>query len=354
MKPILTINLQAIQDNYRYMQSICQAEITASVKSDSYGLGAEHIVPALYEVGCRKFFVATIEEACDLARSDPILQSVEVSIYILNGFRESKIPAIVEHNLTPVINTLEQLNLWMHHHPDRPCAIHIDTGMNRLGMSLEDFAQIKTLPKHTEFLMSHLACDGDPSHPYNKVQLEKFILATERYSNIPKSLAASGGVLLGKEYHFDIARVGAALYGIGSRADSRLKNPVNLTAPIIQIRTCENDEYAGYGATKLVPKSTILATIPIGYADGFSRFFSNNGVLYFNNKPVEIVGRISMDLTIINITGHDVSIGDMVEILGPNLYPDDLAERARTIGYEVITALKQGRFERKHLYITQE
>jgi len=349
MKPILTINLKSIQDNYHYIQSICKAEVAASVKADAYGLGAHQIVPALYDSGCRKFFVATIDEGKNLLSS---LMDKPASVYILNGFAASNTAEIIAHNLTPIINTLEQLELWDRQHPDRPCAIHIDTGMNRLGMNLQEFATITSLPRNTEFLMSHLACDGDSTHEYNKIQLQKFITATEKYSNIPKSLVASGGVFLGPDYHFDLARVGAALYGIGSRADSNLKNPVNLTAPIIQIRTCANDEYVGYGATKLVRKDTVLATIPIGYADGFSRFLSNKGHLYLNNKPVEIVGRVSMDLTIINITGHDAAIGDMVEILGANLYPEDLAARTETIGYEVITSLTQGRFHKRFIELS--
>jgi len=344
MKPILTINLRAIQDNYRSIQSICTAEIAAAVKADSYGLGAEKIAPALYDVGCRKFFVATIEEGCFIAS---IIK--KCNIYLLNGFVESEISEIVAHNITPIINRLEQLDLWIKSNPDKACAIHIDTGMNRLGMTLEDFSQIKILPKNTEFLMSHLACDGDATNSYNNKQLNKFISATAQHPNIKRSLVASGGVFLNPEYHFDIARVGAALYGIGARVHTKLENPVILTAPIIQIRTCQHDEYIGYGATKLVPKFTVLATIPIGYADGFSRFLSNNGPLYLNNKPVEIVGRISMDLTVINVTGHEVSIGDMVEVIGTNIYPDDLALRAGTIGYEVITSLKNGRFERKYI-----
>ena len=335
MKPILKINLTAIQDNYLYIQSICNTEIAAAVKADSYGLGAEKIVPALYDIGCRKFFVATIDEGI------AIRQHVNTGfIYILNGFTPKDIPHLINHNLTPIINTTEQLNLSN----DRPCAIHIDTGMNRLGMNLDDFSAIDTLPKNIEFLMSHLACDGDAQNPYNKQQLEKFTSATAKYPHIKKSLAASGGAFLDTSYHFDIARIGAALYGVGARTHTELQNPVTLEAPIIQIRTCIEDEYAGYGATKLVKKGSVLATIPIGYADGFSRFLSNNGILYLHNKAVEIIGRVSMDLTIIDITGHKANIGDMIEILGPNLYPDDLAARTGTIGYEVITSLKGGRF----------
>ena len=340
MKPILSISLKAIQNNYRHLQSICAAEIAAAVKADAYGLGASKIVPALYDAGCRKFFVATIDEGVDIAsRMD------DVSIYILNGFTESTMHFLIDHNLIPVINTPEQLNLWQ----DRQCAIHIDTGMNRLGMNLDDFTKHHALPHNVEFLMSHLACDGDEQNPYNKKQLEKFIAATAKYPQIRKSLAASGGAFLGPEYHFDMIRAGAAIYGLGARRHDKLQNPVSLYAPIIQIRKCVEDEYVGYGATRLAKKGSVLATIPLGYADGFSRFLSNNGLLYLGNKPVEIMGRISMDLTIIDVTEHEAKLGDMVEILGPNLYPDDLAERTGTIGYEVITSLKQGRFAREYI-----
>ena len=340
MQPILTINLQAIQNNYHYIKTICNAEIAASVKADSYGLGADKIAQSLYQVGCRKFFVATIDEGIALRKC-----ANDIAIYILNGLTPSRLPLFIEHNLIPIINSPEQLKHWN----SRSCVIHIDTGMNRLGMNLDDFEQIESLPQNIEFLMSHLACDGDMQNPYNKQQLEKFTAATARHPHIKKSLAASGGVFLGSEYHFDIARVGAALYGIGARGNVGLQNPVHLHVPIIQIRNCMQDEYAGYGATKFVKKGSVLATIPIGYADGFSRFLSNNGILYLHNKPVEIVGRISMDLTIIDVTGHNAAVGDMVEILGPNLYPDDIAARMGTIGYEVITSLKNGRFQRDYL-----
>ena len=370
MQPILSINTRAIQDNYLYMQSICKAEIGASVKADCYGLGAKAIVQALYEAGCRRFFVSTLQEGIEMreverhceastmprqspailmeiaARSSIARNDGTISIHILNGFLESTIPTFLEHNLIPIINNPEQLALWP---PDHPCIIHIDTGMNRLGINLDDFEKVTSLHPKTLFLMSHLACDGDVNNHYNQQQLNKFLKVTALYPNIPRSLAASGGVFLGEKYHFDLARVGAALYGLGSRTHNGLQNPVSLKAPIIQIRKCADDEYVGYGATKLVKKGTMLATIPVGYADGFSRFFSSNGVVYIKNKPAEIIGRVSMDLTIIDVTGHDVSVGEHVELLGPNIYPDDIANKIGTIGYEILTSLKNGRFKRQYV-----
>jgi alanine racemase len=341
MRPILKINLKAIQDNYQYMQTICKAEVAASVKADCYGLGVAKIAPALYDVGCRKFFAATINEAMSLR----FIIRPDTEVYVLNGFSSSEMSTLIDYNLTPIINTPQQLHLWMQHHPEKSCSIHIDTGMNRLGMNIEDFVQIPFLPQNTQFLMSHLACDGDKTNPYNRLQLEKFIKATSPYPHIKKSLAASGGVFLGPEYHFDIARVGAALYGLGARTDTNLQNPVTLLAPIIQIKKCLKDEYIGYGSTKLVPQGTILATIPIGYADGFLTFFSNKGTVYINNRPADIIGRISMDLTIIDITTHTTSIGENVELIGHNLYPDDIALKIGTIGYEILTSLRKGRFD---------
>lgn len=322
------------------MQSICKAEVGASVKADCYGLGSVHIAPSLYNVGCRKFFVATIDEAVLLRN----VLGPEAQIYVLNGFSGLNLSTFTEHNVTPIINTMQQLNMWIEHYPEKACAIHIDTGMNRVGMCLEDFTQIPALPRGTEFLMSHLACDGDKANSYNGLQLAKFKQATAPYPHIKKSFAASGGVFLGSEYHFDIARVGAALYGIGARTNPMLKNPVTLLAPVIQIRKCLSDEYVGYGSSKLVPQGTLLATIPVGYADGFFRYFSNNGITYINNRPAEIIGRVSMDFTIIDITNHRISTGDYVELIGPNLYPDDLAQKIETIGYEILTSLRKGRF----------
>lgn len=350
MKPILTVDLKAIQQNYNYLKSICKSEVAVAVKADSYGLGAANIVPALENVGyskagCSKFFVATIEEGIKLRTI------TKASIYVLGGFFENEISDLKHYNLTPIINTPGQFELWAHQ--NLPCAIHIDTGMNRLGMNISDFEkienQIKSSGENIEFLMSHLACAGDNEGSYNQQQLQKFTLATAKYPNIKKSLAASDGIFLGENYHFDIVRSGAAIYGIGARNNKALKNPVTLLAPIIQIRKCENDEYVGYGATKFVKKGSILATIAIGYADGFSRLLSNNDVLYLNDKSVPIIGRISMDLTIIDVTGHNAKLGDMIEILGSNLYPDDIATRAQTIGYEILTSLKNGRFSCKFI-----
>lgn len=142
MQPLLQINLKSIQDNYRYMQSICKAEIGASVKADCYGLGSIHIAPSLYNAGCRKFFVATIDEAVALR---PVL-GFDSQIYVLNGFSGLNIPTFIEYNITPIINSLRQLSLWLEHYSERACAIHIDTGMNRLGMSIEDFTQITDIP----------------------------------------------------------------------------------------------------------------------------------------------------------------------------------------------------------------
>lgn len=345
MRPLLQINLKAIQDNYLYMQSICNAEVAASVKADCYGLGATNIAPSLYVVGCRKFFVATIDEAISLR----IVLSLDAQIYVLNGFSNLDISTFIEYDITPIINTPQQLSFWIKNHSKKSCAIHIDTGMNRYGMSIEDFTQIQALPKGTQFLMSHLACDGDITSNYNKLQLDKFTKATESYTHIQKSFVASGGVFLGAEYHFDIARVGAALYGIGARTNPMLKNPITLLAPIIQIRSCAKDEYVGYGSTKLVPQGTLLATIPIGYADGFSRYFSNNGIVYANDRPAEIIGRVSMDFTIIDVTHNNISLDDYVELIGTNLYPDDLATKVETIGYEILTSLRKGRFNIEYI-----
>ena len=197
--------------------------------------------------------------------------------------------------------------------------------------------------------MSHLACDSDKTSEYNKYQLSNFLEATSQYPKIKKSLAASGGIFLGQEYHFDLVRPGAAIYGIGSMLHPTLKNPVTLLAPVIQVKQLSKNELVGYGTTAELQSGSTIVTIPIGYGDGFFRFFSNNSTVHINGKPAKVVGRVSMDLVTIDASGHDVKVGDMVQIIGDHNTPDKIAESIGTIGYEIITSLNYGRFKRIYI-----
>jgi alanine racemase len=342
MKAKLTIDLSAIKHNYNYLQTLTKATVAAAIKADAYGLGAYQIAPALWDCGCRNFFVAHLEEAIDLRK---YLPSDSTNIYVLNGPTEDHIKQLKEYNLIPCLNNLSQVSIWNNTNPKGKCIIHIDTGMNRFGISGEDFESLKTLPEATEYLISHIACDGDPTNPYNKYQLDEFIKYTSHYK-IKKSLVASNGIFLGTEYHFDMVRPGAALYGIGSSKNPNIKNPITLTSNIIHLNKCKENAYIGYGSTAHATAGSVLATIPVGYGDGFFRSLGNRGFVFINGKKAPIVGVVSMDLTVIDVTNIDCNIGNEVEIIGPNNTPDEIAHIIGTIGYEILTSLKWGRYNR--------
>jgi len=342
MKAELTVNLGIIKDNYSYLQSVAKSKVGAAIKSDAYGLGAKNVTPALFEAGCRDFFVAHIEEGID-ARNH--LLSLEANIYVLNGFQIGAENIFAEYNLIPALSNLSQIEIWNKLEKKGKSIIHFDTGMNRLGLSKECLASLKALPEGTEYIISHLACDGDITNPYNKSQLDEFIKYTAAHK-VKQSLAASGGIFLGPEYHFDMVRPGAALYGIGSDKNPNLKNPITLTAQIIHIKHCNDDVSVGYDRTGYVKAGSTLATIALGYADGFFRSLGNRGFIFINGIKVPIIGTLSMDLTVLDVTGVNCNIGDEVEIIGPNNTPDQIAHITNTIGYEVTTSLKAGRYNR--------
>jgi alanine racemase len=346
MRAKLTVDLGIIKDNYHYLQTITKAKVSAAIKSDSYGLGANNIAPALFNAGCRDFFVAHLGEGIDARK---FLPSEDANIYVLHGPTVNSIKEFMEYNLIPTLSNLHQIEIWEKSNLNGKSIIHVDTGMNRFGIDPEDFASLKTLHKGVEYIISHLANDGDPQNPYNKLQLDKFINATANHK-IKKCLAASGGVFLGPEYHFDMVRAGAALYGIGSISNPNIKNPVKLTAPIIHLNNCSSEAYIGYSSIAKVDAGSILATIPIGYADGLFRSWGkNNGSMFINGIKVPIMGTLSMDLTVLDVTGINCALGDEVEIIGPNNTPDQIAPLVGTVGYEILTSLKCGRFERNIL-----
>lgn len=345
MKPNLVINLGIIKSNYKYICSQTDSVVGVSIKSDAYGLGANKVAKALFEEGARSFFVANIDEAIELS---VILDPKIANIYVFNG-PNGNIDRFKEYNIYPVLNSQSQISDWEKANTNLKSIIHLDTGMNRYGISPDEIKKLDKLPQGTEYIISHLACDSDVINPYNKQQLETFKAATEKF-NVKLSLAASGGIFLGDEYHFDMVRPGGVIYGTGQLDNIHLKNPISLEAPIIQIRDYEKESYIGYNMKYLAKKGTKLATIPIGYGDGLIRSLSGpRGKLFINDVEVSIVGNISMDYTIIDVTNIDCHLGDMVEIIGPNNRPDILASYTNTIPYEVISLLKCGRYERIYL-----
>lgn len=356
----LTIDLAALAANYRLLaRQAAPAAAAGVVKADAYGLGAGHVAPVLWDAGCRTFFVALPEEGIALRAILP-----EADIFVLNGlFGPEAAPAYGEYRLLPVLGSPTDLSCWEAFGWDgdapRPCAIHVDTGMNRLGLTPEEavaFAEENALTGAItpRLLMSHLACADDPDHPLSRRQLESFQAVRQAFSGIDSSLANSSGTFLGADFAFDLVRPGIALYG--GRPVNGAENPmstvVTAEARVVQVRQAKAGETVSYGATHTLARDTTIAVVSAGYADGYHRASSGSGVPlrqvaggghgFLHDRKVPVLGRVTMDLTMFDVTdlGADtVSVGDWVELFGPNIAMDDAAAAAGTISYELLTSL---------------
>ncbi len=349
IKPTLEIKLDKISSNYNLLHERVGSDVVCSiaVKADAYGLGAVKVVPRLYKQGCREFYVAYADEAFAIEKVLP----ADATIFVLHGVYGSGGDEFIDKGFIPVLNSIDDIEYWSEkakiHGKKLPVSIHIDTGMNRLGLSINDFSDIKESLSSfdVKYVMSHLACSEDISHPKNVEQLEKFRYAIDALGvKAPISFANSGGVFLGKDYHFNQVRPGAAIYGINpiEGKTNPMESVVSLKIPILQLRDVKKGETVGYGAKYLVESTTKLATISVGYADGFLRYLLDRGNLYFKGQKCPIVGRVSMDTIVVDV-GHldalEPKVGDMVEVLGNNQTVDDLGKKSGTIGYEILTSL---------------
>ncbi|MDP6690356.1 MAG: alanine racemase [Alphaproteobacteria bacterium] len=348
---VLEIDLEALAANYEILkQRAAPAECAAVVKADAYGLGAERVGPVLAAAGCETFFVAHLSEAIALRRA----LGVKASIYVLNGILPGMEDDFTAHDLRPVLNTLEQLDLW-----PGPAALHLDTGMNRLGLSPEDVAALAAAPerlRHVDLrcIISHLACADQADHAMNDEQRQLFDRLRAKLPGKPASLANSSGIFLGPDYHHDLVRPGVALYGANPTpgAANPMREVVRLKGRIIQVREIDTPQSVGYGATHRATGPRRIATVPVGYADGYLRSLSGQGVGCLAGVSVPIVGRVSMDLITLDVTevpGDAVHVGALVELIGgggPTL--DEIAEKAGTIGYEILTSLGR-RYQRQYL-----
>ena len=354
----LTIDLQAIADNYRQLAAkVSPAECGAAVKADAYGLGMDLIAPALAKAGCRTFFVATLDEGIALRALLPDLR-----IFVLNGLQLADPREFGERRLRPALCSLREIEQWVEHYAndgkrakDSPVpapALHFDTGINRLGIPRDETQRLMADPAWFDglkpaLLMSHLACSDDLASPMNARQLQRFTEVCGRLAlpvNTPRSVAASGGIFLGMPYHLELVRAGAALYGLAplNNQANPMRQVVRLQAKILQVRRVDDGDSVGYGATRRFDGPARLATIGVGYADGYMRSLSNRGAVHIGGAEAPIVGRVSMDLTIIDVTGLPESatqVGAPVDLMGPQQTADELGERAGTIGYEVLTSL---------------
>jgi alanine racemase len=350
---VLTIDLDAIVANWRKLEKTAvPAECAGVVKANAYGCGLEPVARTLAAAGCKTFFVATIDEAGALRAVLP-----QATIYALDGFFQNSGEAYAQINCKPVIGDLNELAEW-----DVFCrrsgwtggaAIHIDTGMNRLGLTLAEaqgiIPRINAGDHGITLVMSHLASAELVNNPSNAKQLAAFREIASLFTNVPTSLSNSSGVYLGAQFQFDMVRPGAALYGVNPtpEADNPMKPVVDLKARIVQIRNVERGETVGYGGTWTARRPTKLAIVAAGYADGYFRAASaNDGTrgaeVVVAGKRCPVAGRISMDLMAVDVTDLPANAarrGHMVTLIGESITVDELAHHFGTIGYEVLTNL---------------
>jgi alanine racemase len=357
----LTIDLRALVANYRLLtERLRPVSAAAVVKADAYGLGADRVAPALETAGCEDFFVAHLSEALALK---PALGR-RARLYVLNGLQLGAEQACAEAGIRPVINSLEQARLWrgLAERLGRPlqCALQVDTGMSRLGLPPGDVERLAADPSFFDhaplvLLMSHLACADEPSRAANADQLAAFEAVARRLPPARRSLANSGGVFLPAAFRGDLARPGVSLYGAAPNAEGG--NPmapvVRLSARVIQVRDVAAGQGVGYGLTYAREAPGRIATIAVGYADGWPRALSNRGAAYYRGVRLPIAGRVSMDsitLDVSALAAHALSLrlGDEVELLGPHQTLEDVARDAGTIPYEILTSLGR-RYSRAYL-----
>ena len=356
----LKIDLGAIAENHSIIRKTVRenASIAAVVKANGYGLGAEKVAQTLYDCGTRQFFVATMDESLNLRAHLPD----DAEIAMLCGLLPDHEMLYAEQNITPVLNALDEIKRWQKTckttQKKLPAIIHFDTGMNRLGLGADETALFLDDPSALNHfkcraIMSHFACADDHDRAMTSAQAERFKKIAAHFPAIPKSLANSSGLFRSPDYHYDLVLPGMAICGLNPtpEQDSPMRSVVSLETRILQIRTMNKGDTAGYGATFRFDKGGRQATVSLGYADGFLRHLSDKAKLYFNGQPCKITGRISMDLITVdisNIQGKKPKIGDAMEVLGPHQNADTLAEGGGTIGYEILTSLGL-RYHRQYL-----
>jgi alanine racemase len=349
---LLHVDLAAIAANYATLQAAAGGQELAGVlKADAYGLGAAAVAPVLWRAGCRTYFTAKLDEGMALRKILP-----EAAVYVLEGVATAEIAAFRANDLRPVLNQPGELELWAaaagRAGQKLPAALQLETGLCRMGMAAVDLDVIRPAwlaAIDLTLVMSHLACADEPAHPQNVLQLERFAALAARLPKAPRSLANSSGIFLGPAFATDLARPGAALYGINPTPGkpNPMRPVVKLTAPVLRVLRLDGPGAVGYGATHPVAPGARIATIGIGYADGLPRAAGGAAKASIQGRTVPIIGRVSMDLTTLDVSGLDVGglgedavgIGTPVELFGPDFDLDAVAAAAGTIGYEILTRL---------------
>ncbi len=331
----LTIDLDAVARNWKALDHLSSAlvETAATVKANCYGLGCEPVASALLHAGVRTFFIACAEEGAALRK----ITGEASRIFCYSGHMHGDTAIIEGRGIIPLLNSVEQLNRHLETLPNAPFGIQLDTGMNRLGIEPQDWTAVRqtAMQRKPRLIISHLACADEPDHPMNARQVRQFRKITKN-EGVPLSLAATGGVMLGPDYHFDITRPGIGLYGGMPFKDAH--PVVRLSFPVIQIRRVEAGETVGYGNSWIAERDSLIATVAAGYADGVLRSLSNHATLFCAERPCPLVGRISMDLITVDITHLDNEPAKL-DLICESQSIDSLTDAANTIGYEILTSL---------------
>lgn len=356
MTPRLTIDLDAIAANWQTLAARHGGATAAVVKADGYGLGAAAVARRLVGAGCETFFVAHPGEAVALREAlgpTPL-------IAVLNGLSDDLAERYRAHDLVPVLGSLAEIARWQQvarrsGAAALPAMLHVDTGMCRLGLDAAELDRLVAEPGRLDgvrlvLVMTHLVSAETPAAPINAVQLARFAAACARLPPVPRSVANSSGMFLGPDFDADLARPGAALYGINPQPGrpNPMRPVVRLAAPVLQLRSVAVGETVGYNGIWTARRPSRIATVPVGYADGYLRALSNGGLACFDGRPVPLVGRVSMDLTTWDVTDHPtIERGSWLELIGPSMPADEVAARAGTNGYEILTSLG-GRYDRHY------
>ncbi len=351
----LTIDLERIAANWALLSTRHAGAVAAVVKADGYGLGAIAVARRLAEAGCDSFFVAHPGEAVALREA----LGAAARLFVLNGLFPGEAAEYRAHRLIPVLGSLAEIADWrraaLAGGERLAAALHVDTGMSRLGLEPGEVDRLADEPERLDGLlpvlaMTHLVSAETPDAAINALQRRRFDACCARLPPMPTSLANSSGIFLGSAFASDLARPGAALYGINPRPGevNPMRPVLRLEARVLQVRAVEPGATVGYNAIWTAERPSRIATVSVGYADGYLRSLSNAGVAFFDGRPVPLVGRVSMDLTTWDATDHPGLVpGSWLELIGPSVPPDEVAARAGSNGYEMLTSLGR-RYERRY------
>ena len=352
---LLEIDLDAVAANWRALDAMHAGRTAGVVKADAYGLGAAQVAPKLLSIGCKHFFTAHVSEALAIRALLP-----GAMLAVLNGILPGEADEFAARDIVPVCGALHELALWRGAARRRrevlPVILHVDTGMARLGLSTPELERLRDDPAlldgvRVDYVMTHLACADAPDDPMNARQAAAFAAAMRQFPDARTSFANSSGMFLGPRFASDLARPGAALYGIDPGAGggpNPMRRVLRLSAPILQIHEVAAGETVGYGGEWMARRASRIATVGVGYADGFLRSLGNRATAYFDATQVQLVGRVSMDLTTFDITDlPGLQPGDRLTLIGERHGPDELAREAGTSGYEILTSLGR-RYQRRY------